>query len=201
MVIDHYGIMVAPDSIGCRLVGRIAFPIFAFLVAEGAAKTRDPEAYLGRMFVFGLLSQLPFDLALPGHGLNIFFTLGAGLVAIRSYQSRKSFALVGLVALAAQIAGASYGGFGVLCIFLMHQYRRSTLGILCACLVLYPSVLFMGGSWILEWVQPFAVLALPLIMRYNVERGPGAKWLFYAFYPAHLVLLYVWKTWGVGFFP
>jgi hypothetical protein len=201
MSVDHYGIMFAPDSIGYRIIGRIAFPIFAFLVAEGASKTHDMQKYLARMFLFALISQAPFAWALPEHGLNIFFTLCAGLLAVSMYESYRSLWLVALIAISSTAAGVEYGGGGTLAIFLMHHFgatgKRSALVVSAACLVLSMDIFMdVDPTAALTYAQPFALLAVPLILAYDGKRGPEFKWGFYVFYPAHLVLLYAAKALG-----
>ncbi|SNX54090.1 TraX family protein [Thermoanaerobacterium sp. RBIITD] len=78
MVIDHVGAVLYPNIIVLRMIGRISFPIFAYLLALGYKSTHDAKKYLKRLLLFGLLSEIPYILAFNSDNLNIFFTLALG---------------------------------------------------------------------------------------------------------------------------
>lgn len=172
-----------------RLIGRVAFPIFCFLLVEGFLHTRSLRRYMGRMAAFALLSEVPYDLAFyegwfdPG-SQNVYFTLLLGLLAMAAvrYLLPKS-ALLALGAavgctLLAQLLRTDYGAFGVAFILLLYVLRdrepaRTAAGCLALC-----------------W-EVTAPLAFVPIRRYNGRRGHlGGKWFFYGFYPAHILLLW-----------
>ena len=174
-----------------RGVGRIAFPIFCFLLVEGFCHTRDVKKYALRLGIFCLISEVPFDLAFLGTPVyllyqNVFFTLLLGLLgiwALEYFAGEKRF-LGTLIALAlAALAGllhTDYGTFGVAFIEVLYLLRerkalRTAAGILC--LMLY------GGS------EVIGALAFIPISLYNGTRGRQPRYFFYVFYPAHLLLL------------
>lgn len=174
-----------------RGVGRIAFPIFCFLLVEGFCHTRDVKKYALRLGIFCLISEVPFDLAFLGSPVyllyqNVFFTLLLGLLgiwALQYFTGEKRF-LGTLIALAlAILAGflhTDYATFGVVFIEVLYLLRerkalRTAAGILC--LVLY------GGT------EVIGALAFIPISLYNGTRGRQPKYFFYVFYPAHLLLL------------
>ena len=83
MLIDHIGVILFPNILWLRLIGRLAFPLFAFFITEGFRKTSNLKKYLQRLFILALISQLPYWTALGmDAGLNIFFTLTLGLLAL-----------------------------------------------------------------------------------------------------------------------
>lgn len=202
-----------------RGIGRIAFPIYAFLLVEGFLHTRDVKKYLARMLTFAVVSEIPFDLAVfhtPFYWgyQNVFFTLFLGLLALAgirwgeydglkrsqmvqdsamygkkaAYQSSGMFAGAALwkQALAlilcvgtAQLINCDYGAFGVFFIILLYmtRYDKKTQTVL--------------GAISLIWELP-GILAFIPIRLYNGTRGRcGNRYFFYAFYPVHLLALWV----------
>ena len=180
-----------------RGIGRIAFPIYAFLLVEGFLHTRDVKKYLARMLTFAVVSEIPFDLAVfhtPFYWgyQNVFFTLFLGLLALAGenvvHQSSGMFAGAGLWKQAfvlilcvgtAQLINCDYGAFGVFFIILLYmtRYDKKTQTVL--------------GAISLIWEMP-GILAFIPIRLYNGTRGRcGNRYFFYAFYPAHLLALWV----------
>ncbi len=175
-----------------RFIGRPAFPIFCFLLAEGFCHTHDVKKYAVRLGIFALVSEIPFDLALwnqvpDWRYQNVFFTLLIGLLAlalVRRYGTNMVLKVLILAAGAvlAELLHTDYGAFGVLFIgilYLLRDNRKLQCAVGAACCL-----------W--ELTAPLAFL---LIWRYNGERGRQPRWLFYWFYPAHLLLYYVIGAW------
>ncbi len=199
MSIDHVGAIIFPQVRILRLVGRLSFPIFSFLIAEGYAHTSSFRRYLSRLCLFALLSEIPFDLAFHGRAFdvsaqNIFFTLALGLAAIelveRFRQERPWLSLLCAAVLFAlsELFHCDYGWFGValtVCFYLLRESR--VLALITFCL------LDVARSLPARVTQLYAVgAALPLAL-YNGRRGRySIKGFFYAFYPLHLLLL-----WGI----
>ena len=183
-----------------RLVGRLAFPLYCYMIVQGLFFTQNVIRYLERLFFFAVLSEIPYDLAIM-HRLvsfqsqNVLFTLGIGLAVIAFWEESKKHPLVnsltgqtllglGVLAaccLAAWALRADYGGWGVLLIFLLYMP------------VEYPVQRY---CWMALWgigcggKEVLAVLAVPLMERYDPDRPqhlPG--WFMYLFYPAHLAIL------------
>ncbi len=191
----------------CRMIGRIAFPIFCFLLIEGFRHTSDAKKYAIRLFVFALISEIPFDLAFSSKVLefdhqNVFFTLAIGLVTIMGYKKveEREFQnrftqiliqiLVGLVgAFAAQLLRTDYGMLGVLVVVMFYVMRDNRFYQIAAGIVLFIENI---TAW-------FAFLP---ILAYNGKRGLNVKWVFYVFYPAHLLILYgICCLMGIGAIP
>ena len=188
-----------------RGVGRIAFPIYCFLLVEGFFHTRDVKKYLGRLLLFGLISDPFFDRALfSGSGWiswahqNVYFTLFLGLMAVWAIDSliQKDFSssppllrilrVLGAAAAAAACMAAAeygntdYGGGGVAVILCMYLFRRWEL---CRAVGAGAAMLRAGKIEMAGWP------AFLLFHFYNGQRGKQPKYFFYFFYPAHLALL------------
>lgn len=203
MLVDHTGMVLFPQVQALRLIGRLAFPLYCFLLAEGAAHTSNMKKYLGRLLVFALLSEIPYDLACRNtvfwpQGQNVFFTLFLGLAAcsvLKRCSDAKpvwGLAVSAVFALLAELLQTDYGAFGVILVVAFFVCRafpsRGT--------VLF-AVLNTGFSLMnrmtLQLAAPMA--AFPMLL-YNGERGRQVnKYLFYLFYPAHLLLLYGLRLW------
>ena len=198
MFIDHLGAVCFSGMMGFRIIGRLAFPIYCFLLVEGAVHTRNMKKYILRMGIFALISEVPFDLAFyhrlvyTGHQ-NVFFTLGLGLLAIWFLEHPIEqldipdvlYKLLVIIAagLIAEFFNTDYGftGIAVICIF---YYLRGQPQLKYPIAVILLAA--MGG------VEVYAVLALIPILLYNGQRGRQTKEMqygFYIFYPAHLLLI------------
>ncbi|WP_077612982.1 TraX family protein [Clostridium sp. Marseille-P2415] len=177
-----------------RTMGRLAFPIFCFLLVEGFCHTKDVKKYGARLLVFALISEIPFDLALfdkwfnPGYQ-NVYFTLFLGLWVL--YWYRKTMgqpvkqSLVILAGCGASILlKCDYNIIGIVMILLFYVfYENKRL-----------QTLFGGVMAAVESLECFgaAMLALIPIRMYNGTRGKkNLKYFFYWFYPVHLLLLYI----------
>ena len=180
------------DSV-LRFTGRLAFPIFCFLLVEGFVHTHDVKKYLGRMVLFGLVSEIPADLAFfrspfdPSQQ-NVYWTLALGVLAMAGLKhfetpegivSWQGYLCAGGCALAALLANTDYNAIGVIIICALYLTRANRKR---QCLA--GALLFM-----FELTAP---LAFVLVWFYNGQRGacsPLQKKAFYWFYPVHLLVL------------
>lgn len=191
MIMDHTGMVLFPQYIVLRIIGRLAFPIYCFLLVEGAVHTSNKKRYLIRLLVFALISEIPVDLICTGKvwslsGQNVFFTLTIGLAAIFLLQSRLSkgysFVLIVVLILLAEYANMDYGGAGIVFILIFYMFREQ---------LWQKSLLFAAADiFLYGGIQNYAVLSLLPILCYNGKRGPGMKYFFYLIYPVHLLILY-----------
>ncbi len=207
MLIDHAAVVFQDAMpIGVywvmRGIGRLAFPIFCFFIAEGFAHTSSRGRYALRLALFALISEIPFDLVSSGRvisltGQNVYLTLLLGLLGLWGYEALAkrgitvAAALVPLAcALAAHLLYADYGAGGVLLIFVIHR---------CASNKIWQGVgvlLVMGGlSGIFRPIQMMGVLGWALCLCYNGQRGPRVKYAMYGFYPLHLLVLWLLGVW------
>lgn len=183
-----------------RFIGRIAFPIYCFLLVEGFLHTKSRWKYALRLGIFALLSEIPFDLAFQSQTFgfkyqNVFFTLLIGLLTMMCcewFQKRKWTSsvvlnkIIGIVcflvvcsagAVLAEFLRTDYGARGVFCIMVLYLFRYTR-----------PAQL-VAGAVSFYWELPAPLAFLPLAF-YNNQKGLNLKYVFYVFYPLHLLLLY-----------
>ena len=213
MLLDHLWATVVPGNWWMTCVGRLAFPIFAFQIVEGYYHTSNLKRYMRRLLVFGLISEIPFNLMLGGYWLypfhqNVMFTLLFGLLSVRALEQacqrtdtagkfRAGLMLLVWLGLSA-ITFVDYGMYGVLMVLVFALSRRIPCSRLVQLIGMVAiNVFLMEGMQVqvLQWmlpVQSFAVLALLPIWLYNGEKGTGSKVVQYGsylFYPVHMLIL------------
>lgn len=225
MLCDHLWAMLFPAQEWLTCIGRIAYPIFAFMIVEGYTHTSDLRRYLLRMLVWALVSEIPFDLMMGGsvfylYHQNVLWTFLLSLLLIRLMQAcqerfRPAWAAVlsAGVALLGFLLGyvtmVDYYGVGVLIVLTFYVFRGQSWKCRLAQLVcMYVlNVHLLGGYYYevplfghtFEVVQQgFALLALLPIWLYQGRQGLHTKpfqYFCYAFYPAHMLLLFALREW------
>ena len=182
-----------------HFIGRITFPLMLFFLAEGITHTRNFRRYAMRLFLFALLSEIPYDLAFSGMAFdytdqNVFFTLFFCLIAMYAIRKLRkdpplAVAVVTFCAVGAWLLQSDYGFKGVLMACVMELlHEQKTLS-------------YLFGSLIVTPFSPCeitALSALPAVHAYNGQRGWRLKYFFYIFYPAHLLLLFAISKWLLG---
>ena len=220
MLVDHMGAILFPQAIWMRMIGRLAFPLFAWMIAQGFRYTHSRRHYLIRLLVFAVVCEVPFQLAFPGHGTNVLWTLSLGLTAICAWEAIEDkmlgTAAVLACGLAAMALKTDYDIYGVATIFLFHLFgeskdRGKLAGSLLALNLIYLPISY--GLWEtifansdywrilarLENValQTLSMFSLLFVFTYNGKPGPlRAKYLFYVFYPGHILILYLIAHFG-----
>ena len=198
MLVDHIGLLFFPEDPFFRIIGRIAFPIFAFLIAEGYGRTSNIRNYLFRLLGFAVISQLayaPFNDASGGNlaELNIFFTLSAGLIAIilwNRFSLTVSIPATLLICLLAEVASFDYGLYGIVTVLVSRLVLTHRMLGITSLLLLPEAITLLRLAWGVLSLQFFAVLSVPFVALYNGKRGFALPRLFfYGFYPIHLILL------------
>lgn len=213
MLVDHVGAILLPQVLGLRLIGRLAFPIFAFMVAQGCKYTRSELRYFLSMFSLGVVCQLVYGATVTADRFNILLTFSASILLIfLLYRVKRALynRLWGLAAasgLAFLVATAAvyyvnrwmvfdYGFWGCMtAVFasLFQQradapasWRAADKNILHVAMLAIPLLLLST-----YWVQLCALAALPLLLCYSGKRGSlPLKYFFYLFYPLHLAVLH-----------
>jgi hypothetical protein len=202
MTIDHVGVLLYPDALWLRVIGRLAMPIMAFLVVEGYHNTTNLKRYLLRLLIFALIAQPVYRLAFP-HGLNVLFDLLAGLCLIwladRIRLPWVTYLLIVMVSIFGIAIELDWWHLGLLLIFIFHKTRGrfqytfiavSTL--LVANLFVFAIVSAYTGNnsyVIINAINLGSILALPILFLYNGLRGFDYRYFFYTYYPMHLLIL------------
>lgn len=224
MLLDHLWATVVPGNEWMTCVGRLAFPIFAFLIAEGYFHTRNLKKYLLRLLVFALISEIPFNLMYAGRLFypihqNVLwaFLISLGLICwnekLRDAKLWRRCLrwVVSLLAgfLIGTVTFVDYYGYGILMVLVFYFFRgRSWWQLLgqFACLYwinweLMGGLVYefeaLGRVWVLHQ-QGLALLALVPIWLYRGRKGFDKPWfrrLCYLFYPAHMLLLALLRNW------
>ena len=196
MFIDHIGALLFPEQLWLRCLGRVSFPLFAFMLANGYRHTHDRGRYLLRLTAFGLLFQPLYAFCMQNGAWNIFLTLAAGMLAIMLHQAcRQSgrqwlgLAAVAILALAAEVLHLEYGWYGIALIFTAHLYFEDFQQLAIAWLLLNLVILIPLSN--ISMVQVYSIFALLPLRVYNGERGRGGRWFFYFFYCLHIPALYI----------
>lgn len=205
MLTDHAAVSFFKDSalyFPMRAVGRLSFPIFLFLIAQGIQHTSSKPRYLARLAVFAALSELPFDMLFyrtafyPQHQNTIFTLLicAAALMLLKRYEGSPQLAMMCLAACSvlAQMLRVDGGSMAVLlAVFLSCN---SALEKAAALLVYSLLNNFLAGYDIVTGMYIWNMAALFFILRYNGKRGGEScpqmirKWGFYLLYPLHLTI-------------
>lgn len=221
MTIDHVGVVLLPQYVILRVIGRLTYPIFAYMIAEGCFYTHSKKRYLGGIFALGLVCQLGFFVAMGSLEQSILTSFVLAIITIYALQlvdNRRDFigmlALIGALALDAFVALAlpvilagtdfsiDYGFWGILLpafcyaprIFFKKTLDKQRLRLMLACATLgIVLVCIQMNDWMggIQWFSLFAIVPLAC---YNGKRGTWPlKYLFYIYYPAHLVAI-----WGIA---
>lgn len=216
MLIDHIGSKLPSDSpiyleFFMRGIGRLAFPIFLFLIIEGFKHTSDVKKYIKSLYVFGIISAVPFFIVF-GTPLNVFFTLGSVVLMLHLFEKtedekekRKIFLII--------LLATSLCDWGFAAVPTVYFLRKSIKDRekLATVIPVFLFVLMIVSNLILNFVLYgnvnflnlilFSVptlFSIPLLKSYNGELGIKlkgfGKYFFYAFYPIHLILIYIFTA-------
>lgn len=205
MTIDHIGVILYPSIDFLRIIGRISMPIFAYLIAEGCKYTRNKLKHFLTVFILGALCQVVFFVAENSLEMGILIVFSFSILTIYALQyaiERKKWFYYILPTLAvglaffcnyalAEILGTTklvfdYGIAGMMLPVFIFAFNDKWIKLLVTAVALIPVCLV---DWNLQWYCYLALIPLAL---YNGKRGKyNIKYLFYLYYPAHLVALYL----------
>lgn len=221
MLCDHAGKMLFPQYAVMRIIGRIAFPIYAYSLASGCVYTKNHLRYLKRIVLLALISQPLYAVALahtvpamfsvsfaenPIKAIWTFYinswnkpsilvTLAVGLMILWSIRNRELVLTAGLLIFSYLVQNKLDYGFKGIILILLFYLLCSKWWLSLPCVLAFMIWWGLKGSGyslfgVSFGTQMFAVCALPLIYIHTKSGVKLPKWMFYAFYPAHLILIY-----------
>ena len=201
MLFDHAGYIFFHRFTWMNYIGRLAFPIFAFLITEGYSHTHNFKKYCFRLCIFAFISQIPYFMYTKTIGiepnLNILFTLLLGILTIYLYEIIKQ-KWIGILCtifycILAYFLHFDYGWFGTITIFIFHVFKNKkawmylSFFILAFCHYFYQYLHTSKTEFL--WIILFVTCALIPIHFYNGKKGKNYKYFFYIFYPLHFLAL------------
>ena len=210
MLVDHTG-AVFDLHFGFRIIGRIAFPLFVYLIAQSCRHTRSMEKYLIRLGIFAIISQIPFDMAFNDYisftsSTNIFYTLWLGVLCVYIFQSLYGYSQKGnyiwilsaipvtAAMMAADWVGSDFGGRGVLFVFFVAiagyiKFSGFVKYIQFAIMAVFMFWLYLPSASLV--IGGLSAVVIAGMMDTSKASKPYAwtKWIFYFVYPVHLLVL------------
>lgn len=207
MTLDHIGMFLFPKALILRILGRIALPIFAYMIGEGCVHTKSKAKYLMRLSLLGVCMQTVYLFTQNDLFFNIFLTFSVSVLLCIVYDFavktvfKKSKAL-GVLLLAAALfsawmltgglktlfrisVGFDGGAFGVFLPLAVYAAKDKKLKLAALCAVCILMSADIGG------IQWYSLLSIVPLSFYNGERGKlRLKYFFYAYYPIHIALIY-----------
>lgn len=220
MLCDHLWATIIPGNEWLTCIGRIAFPIFAFLTAEGFFHTKNLKNYIKRLFVFALISEIPFNLMMSGSAFypfhqNVLWTFLIGVFLMQMNEKAKEkktvfriltgagTVILGFVLGLITFADYNYAGVFTILVFYFFRGRKWYCFAGQAFFLWFINFEILGGlNYVLEFSgkeflfpqQGFALLALIPIWLYRGKQGfynKAIRGLYYKFYPAHMIILWI----------
>lgn len=197
---SNYGTLTIVSNI-FDIIGRIAFPLFCFMLVEGFFKTRSRKKYLRNLLIFGVISEVPFDMFTTASFFNmnwnnVMFTLALVLITIWMIDTLKekmqnrpkalwyfaSLVIVLIMCIIAMFLSLDYEHHAILIGYFFYLFHDTP-------------ILAVPFGYASMYTQPWALLGFGLTLTYNGERGKQNKMLSYWFYPVHLLILGALRLW------
>ncbi len=218
MLIDHVGYKLMGNMPILRLVGRMSFPLFAFLLVNGYRHTTDKKRYLIRMFTMALISEVFYDLAFHGqileiYGQNVFFTLSVGLLSFIVTDKFKEMithkldgvilklaiaigevGILGCFMIVNRLLRADYSWYGIMVIYFLYltygaKLKNKFMMVLAIAFANFINIILTNGVF-----QAFSILSIMFIMFFKEKKVSVSKTVkigCYLFYPAHLFVIFL----------
>lgn len=212
MLLDHIGFMnlIPGYYTELRTIGRLAFPIFCFLLCQGFIHTRSKKNYMIRLGIGALLAEIPFNLFSSGQVLypagqsvmvTLFFAFLMAMLMERIKEPTLKVLLLIPFYFFGELLQSDYGGAGIVMVAIFLLTENLPHKLLWQTALMIPTQ-FLVGSWKLTFfgvsfpIQLFAVFAMLPVALYNGKKTTHSKalqWGFYLFYPVHMLILYFFR--------
>lgn len=198
MLIDHIGLLFFPDQMLWRVVGRIAFPLYAYALVRGYVHTSSYPKYVFRLFCIAALSQIPYQLAFDTNRLNVVASLFVAVLVLRLLSKIRSgilaTVLIAMICVFLEVFPFEYGAYGLLLVLIFKYAKSHELFIMHLLLNL---IYMFSYGWVIQFVSiiPTLVIVYGPGIWSRLETRSLPSWIWRAFYPVHLVILMI-----VGYF-
>ena len=189
MLSDHIGQVFFPNTVAFTIIGRFAFPLFAWGIAKGYKRTSSPKKYAIRLLILAVVSQYPHYLLFKSDYLNVCFTLLAGLLVIMAYNSNKNYLIkipiILSLVMVSHIFNFEYGIYGIATIFAFYLFEGKYY------LIFIQAAITVFGITVYryypeQFISILAVIVILLLEKYDFKIN---RILYYSFYPVHIIVL------------
>ena len=193
MTLDHWNVILG-GPIYMRILGRLSFPIFSFLIGEGYRHTKNKKKYFVKIFLYSILLQMPvYFFYSKEEKLNIFFTLASGILLLSILENNKMSNVIKyfcalILLIISEYLKFDYGSYGIISIFIFYKFKEKKM--LISFLFLLVNIVYIVTGKIFS-IQIFSLFSLIFIFKYNGKEGKKNKQFFYLYYPTHILLLYL----------
>ena len=211
MICDHFTKVFIKRFNILNLIGRLAFPIFAYQSVQAYINTKNIKKHLIKLLVWALISQIPFQLFVStitdGFYLNVLFTFFLGLLALYIYDKINNkyigFIIVIIISIISELIKVDYGAFGIILIFNFYYFvriykKKNRKLIMAISTFLLCNFKYVGDMINYPYlVNPYFMLGIATslaiipIMLHNKQEGPKLKYFFYIIYPLHMIIFYL----------
>lgn len=199
MLVDHVGHVFYPGESGWRIIGRLAFPIYAYYLVVGHRHTKSVSAYMNRLLLLAILSQIPFMIAFDELAINVIATLYLSLAMLVLMERTTPWISIPAAMVAAimmELFRFDYASYGLFLV-LIYRYTQGMYTVL-AHFVLTLLYIRIMDYWSIQLVSVLATAAIVWGPKINLrmERKMVPKWLWRSFYPVHLACIAVGRWMG-----
>lgn len=180
MFLDHIGLYIFNNNFVLRIIGRLALPIYGYLIIQGKDKTKDINKYIIRLFIIAIISQIPFYL-LGNKGLNIVFTYVA-YVGISTLRDKKLRFISIILLMVVSTLIIDYGMYAVLYLLIMDNSQRllKLLGL---------NMLYTYIGWTYQGFSLIAYIPIKIYEKHKIRLPDRLRYIYRVFYPLHLLLI------------
>ncbi len=193
ITLDYWNVILG-GPIYMRILGRLSFPIFSFLIGEGYRHTKNKKKYFVKIFLYSILLQMPvYFFYSKEEKLNIFFTLASGILLLSILENNKMSNVIKyfcalILLIISEYLKFDYGSYGIISIFIFYKFKEKKM--LISFLFLLVNIVYIVSGKIFS-IQIFSLFSLIFIFKYNGKEGKKNKQFFYLYYPTHILLLYL----------